>query len=183
MTRMKILLKEDVINLGMAGEVHTVAAGFARNFLIPRGEAIPATPSALKQADSIRAAATRKRAQERANAESQAAVISQQRLLFHVRAGDNNRLYGSVTSAEVAERLESLVGFDVDRRRVLLDAAIRDLGIHDVTIRLMPEVNATFKVAVVREGETWEDADRRHAASQPVVQEAAEGTEAETETA
>lgn len=162
MARMKVLLKEDVINLGLAGEVHSVAAGFARNYLLPRGEAIPATPAALKQAEGIRAAATRKRAQERANAEAQATVISQQRLLFQVRAGDNNRLYGSVTNSDIAEKLAALVEFEVDRRRVLLDAAIRDLGIHQVTIRLMQDVNATFAVAIVREGETWEDAEKRH---------------------
>ncbi|MEZ4634193.1 MAG: 50S ribosomal protein L9 [Caldilineaceae bacterium] len=99
----------------------------------------------MKQADAIRAAATRKRAKERANAEAQATVISQQRLLFQVRAGENNRLYGSVTSADLAEKLEALVGFEVDRRRVLLDAAIRELGVFPITIRLMQDVDATFR--------------------------------------
>lgn len=180
MARMKVLLKEDVMNLGMAGEVHAVAAGFARNYLIPRGEAIPATAGALKQADAIRAAAMRKRAQERANAEAQAAIIGQQRLLFQVRAGDNNRLYGSVTSADVAEQLSSLAGFEIERRRVMLDAGIRELGIHQVTVRLLSEVNATFSVAVVRDGETWEDAEKRQAAAtakaaaDEMVQESAE---------
>jgi large subunit ribosomal protein L9 len=174
MARMKVLLTEDVPNLGLAGEVHTVAGGFARNFLIPRGEAIPASAGALKQAEEIRASATRKRAQERTNAESQAQVISQQRLLFQVRAGENNRLYGSVTSADIAEKLEELVGFEVDRRRVLLDAALRELGIHQVNLRLMPEVTATFPVAIVREGETWEDAERRVAKAAPTKSEAEE---------
>lgn len=172
MARMKILLTEDVPNLGLAGEVHTVAGGFARNYLIPRGEAIPATKGALKQAEEIRQAATRKRAQERANAESQAALLGQQRLLFQVRAGENGRLYGSVTSADIAEKLKEQVGFEVDRRRILLPAAIRDLGIHTLEIRLMPEVSATFPVAVVREEETWEDAERRQARRQAEAQRA-----------
>jgi large subunit ribosomal protein L9 len=152
-----------------------VASGFARNFLIPRGEAILATSAALKKAEDIRKAATRKRAQERANAESQAEVIRQQRMLFQVRAGENNRLYGSVTSADIAEKLQELVGFDVDRRRILLDAAIRDLGMYQVGIRLMAEVTPTFTVAVVRDGEGWEAAERRHAKTVP-VQETEEET-------
>ena len=176
MARMKVLLTEDVPNLGLAGEVHTVAGGFARNYLMPRGEAIPATSGALKQAEEIRKAAMRKRAQERENAEAQAEMIRQQRILFEVRAGDNGRLYGSVTSSDVAERLEELVGFEIDRRRILLDAAIRDLGLYDVEIRLMPEVSATFPVAVVREEETWEEAEQRQqrrAAEKKAAEEAA----------
>lgn len=165
MARMKVLLTQDVPNIGMAGDVHTVAAGYARNYLIPRGEAILATAGALKQAEEIRTAATRRRAQERTHAESQAQVIGQQRLLFQVRAGENNRLYGSITSGDIAEKLEALVGFEVDRRRILLDAGLRELGIHQVTLRLMADVAATFPVAIVREGETWEDAERRAAAS------------------
>lgn len=174
MARMKILLVEDVPTLGLAGEVHSVAGGYARNFLIPRGEAILATKGALKQAEEIRQAAMRKRAQERSNAEAQAEIINDQRLLFEVRAGDNDRLYGSITSSDIAERLEGLVGFEIDRRRILLDAAIRDLGIYDVTMRLMPEVEATFLVAVVREEETWDDAEQRERDREAEARAAAE---------
>lgn len=186
MARMRILLTEDVPNLGLAGEVHTVAGGFARNYLIPRGEAIPASKGAMKQAEEIRKAAMRKRAQERENAEAQAEILSQQKLLFQVRAGDNDRLYGSITSSDIGERLEELVGFEVDRRRILLDAAIRDLGIYEVPIRLMPEVEAVFPVAVVRQEETWADAekrkaDREAAARAEAEREAAEAMAAEAE--
>jgi large subunit ribosomal protein L9 len=180
MARMKVLLTEDVPNVGMAGEVYTVAGGYARNYLIPRGEAIPATPGALKQAEEIRKAATRKRAQERTNAESQAEMISQQRLLFQVRAGGNGRLYGSVTSADIAEKLQEVVGFDIDRRRIVLDAGIRELGVHHVDLRLFQDVTATFPVAVVREGESWEDAERRHAQTRAASEQAGESEEAET---
>jgi large subunit ribosomal protein L9 len=99
-------------------------------------------------------------------------MIRQQRLLFPVRAGENNRLYGSVTSADIAEKLQEMVGFEVDRRRILLDAAIRDLGIHQVSIRMMAEVTATFQVAVVRDGEGWDAAERRQAQSAPAQQTA-----------
>src|SRR5690606_13426739 len=101
---------------------------------------------------------------ERANAEAQAAVISQHKLLFAARTGDNNRLYGSVTSADIAEELSKVVGFDVDRRRIQLEHPIRDLGIYDIELRLVPDVAPKFKVAVVREGEGWAEAEARAAA-------------------
>ncbi|MBI3958201.1 MAG: 50S ribosomal protein L9 [Chloroflexi bacterium] len=165
MARMKVLLIEDVPNLGLAGEIHTVAAGFARNYLMPRKEVVPASKGAVKQSEDIRQSALRKRAKERSNAEAQAAMIGKQKLIFEVRAGDNDRLYGSITNADVAEQLAGMLDFEIDRRRIQLDAAIRDLGIYDVPIRLMPEVTATFKVAVVREGEGWADAEQRQAAN------------------
>lgn len=165
MARMKVLLIEDVPNLGLAGEIHTVAAGFARNYLMPRREVVAASKGAIKQAEDIRQAAMRKRAKERSSAEAQAAMISKQKLLFEVRAGDNGRLYGSITSADVAEQLEGMLDFEIDRRRIQLDAGIRDLGIYDVPIRLMAEVTVTFKVAVVREGEGWAEAEKRQAAA------------------
>ncbi|MDE0198353.1 MAG: 50S ribosomal protein L9 [Caldilineaceae bacterium] len=161
MARMKVLLTEDIPSLGLAGEVHTVARGYARNYLLPRREAILATKGALKQAEDIRQAAIRKRAQERSNADAQAEVLSGQQLLFNVRAGENDRLYGSITTSDIATRLEETVEFEVDRRRIALNQPIRELGLYDVTIRLMAEVDATFAVAVVREGESWADADQR----------------------
>ena len=141
-----------------------VAPGFGRNYLMPRGLAVLATRGAMKQADEIKATATRRRARERANAEAQAQVISGAKLLFKANAGDNDRLYGSVTTADIAEKLSEAVGFEVDRRRIDIEHGIRDLGIHELSIRLMPEVAATFKVAVVREGEDWNAAEARAAA-------------------
>ncbi len=177
MARMKILLTEDIPSLGMAGEVHSVARGYARNYLIPRREAIVATRGALKQAEEIRQTAVRKRAQEFSNAEAQAQVLNGQQLLFEVRAGDNDRLYGSITTSEIAERLTEAVAFEVDRRRIMLGASIRELGLYDLTIRLMPEVEATFAVAAVREGESWADAQQREkdreAAAQALLEEEA----------
>jgi large subunit ribosomal protein L9 len=167
MARMKILLTQDVANLGHAGEIHGVAGGYARNFLMPRGLAVLATKGALKQAEEIRQAATRRRAQERANAEAQAEIIRAQRLLFNARAGENDRLYGSVTSADVAERLAAAVGFDIDRRRITLEHGIRELGIHELEMRLMSDVVAKFTVGVAREGESWADLEAQHQASVP----------------
>lgn len=176
MGRMKVLLTQDVANLGLAGEIHSVAGGYARNFLMPRGLGILATKASLKQAEEIRQAGIRRRARERANAEAQAQVIGQQKLIFAARAGDNNRLYGSVTSADIAEELSKAVGFEVDRRRIQLEHPLRDLGIYDIEIRLMAEVAPKFRVAVVREGESWTDAEARAAkpAEKSDAEEAAE---------
>ena len=174
MARMKVLLTEDIPSLGLAGEVQNVARGYARNYLLPRREAILATKGALKQAEEIRQTAVRKRAQERSNADAQAQVLSGQQLLFAVRAGDNDRLYGSITIADIAGQLADAVDFEVDRRRILLNAPIRDLGLYDVAIRLMPEVEATFAVAVVREGESWSDAEQREQDREAAAQEEAE---------
>uniref|UniRef100_A0A7C1JW95 Large ribosomal subunit protein bL9 n=1 Tax=Caldilinea aerophila TaxID=133453 RepID=A0A7C1JW95_9CHLR len=164
MARVKVLLVKDVPELGNAGEVYSVAGGYARNYLMPRGLAVLATRGALKQAEQIKAAAMQRRARERANAEAQAQMIMGKRLLFTANAGENNRLYGSITTADIAEKLSQELGFEVDRRRIELDHGIRELGIHTVTIRLMPEVTATFQVGVVREGEDWAAAEAYQAA-------------------
>jgi large subunit ribosomal protein L9 len=161
---MKVLLVKDVADLGEAGEVYAVAGGYARNYLMPRGMAVLATKGALKQADEIKQVGIRRRAQERSNAEAQATMIGGKRLLFAANAGENDRLYGSVTAADIAEQLAAAVGFDVDRRRIQIEHGLRDLGIHDVSIRLLPDIAATFKVAVVRDGEDWAAAEKRQAA-------------------
>src|SRR4051812_18200590 len=105
MSRIKVLLIQDVTGLGTAGNVYNVAGGYARNFLMPRGMALLATKGALKQAEEIKQAGIRRRAQERANADAQAQMINGKRLIFTANAGDNDRLYGSVTSADIAEKL------------------------------------------------------------------------------
>jgi large subunit ribosomal protein L9 len=168
---MKVLLTQDVADLGLAGEIHSVAGGYARNYLMPRGLVVLATKGALKQAEDIRQTGMRRRARERANADAQAEIIAKQKLLFEARAGENNRLYGSVTPADVAEALSKAVEFEVDRRRIQMEP-LRDLGLYDVEIRLMADVAPKFKVAVVREGESWADAEAR--AAKPVEKSDAE---------
>jgi len=172
MGRMKVLLLKDVPELGEAGGVFAVAGGYARNYLMPRGMAVLATKGAMKQAEEIKQSALRRRALERSSAEAQAQLIMGKKLVFTANAGENDRLYGSVTVAEIAERLSQAVGFDVDRRRIELEHAIRDLGVYDLSIRMMPEVHANFQVAVVREGEDWAAAQARAAAKAAKAREA-----------
>ncbi len=176
MARVKVLLMQDVPELGAAGTVYSVAGGYARNYLMPRGMAVVATKGALKQAEEIRQVGVRRRAQERANADAQAQMIAGKRLIFAANAGENDRLYGSITTADIAEKLSAAVGFEVDRRRIELEHPIRDLGIHSVQIRLLSEVNVKFTVAVVREGEGWPAAEARAAAKsakQQAIEQAA----------
>jgi large subunit ribosomal protein L9 len=173
MARMKVLLLKDVPELGEAGEIFAVAGGYARNYLMPRGLAVLATKGATKQAEEIKQAGLRRRAQERSHAESQAQMIEGKRLVFSANAGDNDRLYGSVTTAEIAERLSEVVGFEVDRRRIELEHPIRDLGIYELPIRMMQDVHAKFQVAVVREGEGWSEAEARRARKTAVAEPAA----------
>jgi large subunit ribosomal protein L9 len=170
---MKVLLLKDVPELGDAGEIYSVAGGYARNYLMPRGFAVLATKGATKQAEEIKQAGLRRRARERFNAEAQAQMVEGKRLVFHANAGENDRLYCSVTTAEIAEKLTEVVGFEVDRRRIELEHPIRDLGIYELPIRMMQDVYAKFTVAVVREGEGWSEAEARHNRKNAAAQQAA----------
>lgn len=159
MARMKVLLLQDLATLGQAGEVHNVAAGYARNYLMPQGIAMPATKGMMKQAEEIREAGIRRRAKERADAQAQVAVIEKQKLLFEVKAGETGRLYGSINTADLGDRLAELTDFEIDRRKIMLEQPIRDLGMYTVSMRLMMDVYAEFTVGVVQEGEGWAEAE------------------------
>jgi large subunit ribosomal protein L9 len=154
---MEILLKQDVENLGSAGDIVNVKAGFARNYLIPRGMAMPATPGLRKQANQIKQAAERRRLRELKTAQDLADRISQTTLNFKAMAGEGGRLYGSITSTAIAESLASSLGIEIDRRRIRMEHPLRELGSHDVTMGLSHGVSATFKVIVEAEGELAKD--------------------------
>ncbi len=154
---MEILLKQNVEKLGSAGDIVKVKAGFARNFLIPRGLAMPATAGLRKQSEQLKGAADRRRLRELATAQDLADRISATTLTFAARAGESGRLYGSITSAQIADELAKTLDIEIDRRRIRLDQSLRELGEHEVTIHLVQEVNATFKVNVEAEGELEKD--------------------------
>lgn len=150
-SRMKVLLVQDVANVGSAGEVKEVAGGYGRNYLIPKGLAVLATRGQVKQAEE-RLAAQRKRDEAaRRDTEALAARINGQTLRFTARVGELDRLYGSVTNADVAEKLQQVLGIEVDRRRIDLDEPIRRIGIYPVKIRLAQGIEPMINVIV--EGE------------------------------
>lgn len=148
---MKVLLLEDVDNLGLAGKVVTVADGYARNYLIPRELATPASKGALKQSEQIRKAGEQKRARLTADARALAQRIEGLTLTFQARAGEKGKLYGSITTADLAEAVERELGIELDRRKVASDP-LRQLGQHNVAVRLMADVSATLKVIIESEG-------------------------------
>jgi large subunit ribosomal protein L9 len=149
---MKVLLIQDVDNLGYAGDVKQVAKGYGRNYLIPQKMAVLATPGALKQAETIRKAAEKHRAQQMADAQAMANQFANLELVFERRAGETGRLYGSVTSTDIVEAIKALTEIEVDKRKVTLPEPIRMLGQQEVSIKLMVDVSATVKVMVLPEG-------------------------------
>jgi large subunit ribosomal protein L9 len=148
----KIILTRDVPNVGDAGDVKNVAAGYARNYLIPRGLAVKATPGALKAFERRRTAESSREERLAARAEALAARLTELTLTFEAKAGEKGRLYGSVTTADMAEALEREVGEKFDRRKNILSDPIRQVGRHTVSVRLAPDVVAEVKVVVKPEG-------------------------------
>lgn len=172
---MKVLLKEDVDNLGYAGEVYEVADGYGRNYLIPQGMAVMADPSVLKQAEVWRKKAEARRAELRAEYEALTARIEETTLTFTARAGDSGKLYGSVTTAQVTDALNEALGTDIDRRKVGTEP-LRQLGEHQVVVRLSSDFQPHVTVVIESEdGEIWVAADAEELA------EAAETDMDETE--
>ena len=132
---MKVLLKEDVDNLGYAGEVLQVADGYGRNYLIPRGLAVMATPGVLKQAESWRERAAIRLTELRKEHEALAQKINDTHLNFTARAGETGKLYGSVTTADITDQLNEVLGTDIDRRSIA-GGPLRQLCEHRITVRL-----------------------------------------------
>ena len=153
---MKVLLREDVDNLGYAGEVYSVADGYGRNFLIPQGLAVKATPGVLKQAEVWRKRADARRAQLRAQYESLSARIREVTLSFRARASESGRLYGSVTTQQIADALNKQLGTTIDRHLVVTDP-LRRLGTHHVCVSLSGEFHPQLTVIREPEGEVGQD--------------------------
>jgi large subunit ribosomal protein L9 len=150
---MKVVLRQDVPKLGEAGSVQDVKPGFGRNYLIPQGFAVLATPGEIKTAEHNAAVKARKIAKQEAQLQSLADKISGKRLEFTVRAGEGGRLYGSITASEIAEELAKVVGEEIDRRKVVLDDPIRQLGEHNVVVHLVGRLRPAVTVIAVGDAE------------------------------
>jgi large subunit ribosomal protein L9 len=147
---MQIILQEDVEKLGARGQVVEVSSGYARNYLLPRKLAIEATPGAMKQLERIRAALAKKTANEREAAQKQAELLAAVTLRFARKAGESDQLFGSVTSADIADGLKAQ-GFGVDKRQIQLAEPIKVLGEYQVTAKIYQEISAPIKVVVEKE--------------------------------
>jgi large subunit ribosomal protein L9 len=149
---MKVLLKEDVEKLGVVGEVVTVADGFARNYLIPNGLAVRATPGQLRQIDVIRRQAQQRRDQLEAELAALTEKLNGIQLAFEAKASERGRLYGSITKDAIVEALDAQLGEPIDRRKVETDP-LRQVGLHTIPVRLSADRVPQIKVIVHREGE------------------------------
>jgi large subunit ribosomal protein L9 len=149
---MKVLLLKDVYKLGRAGDIKKVAAGFGRNFLIPQGFAVLATPGALKQVDQIRKRAAERRTVLNNELGGIAALLEKLTLSFPSKAGETGKLYGSITHQMIVDAINKKLGTTIDRRQIEVQP-IRNLGEHFAKIRLTVDLVPEVKIIVHREGE------------------------------
>lgn len=147
---MQIILQEDVDKLGHRGDVVTVKPGYARNFLLPKKLAIEATPGNMKALERIRGSLAKKTATELEAAKKQAELLSQVSTSFTRKTGENDQMFGSVTTGDIADALKTQ-GYEVDKRQIQLGEPIKSLGEFPVTIKVFRDVTAEIKVSVAKE--------------------------------
>jgi len=147
----EVILREDVQTLGRRGDVVKVAEGYGRNFLLPRGLAMAVNDSNKAMIEKEKRAHVARLAKEKSEFEALAARIASLRFIAPRKVGENDALYGSVTSGDVAEFLKAK-GIDIDKRKVQLEEPVKKLGEHEVGIKLHPEVTASLKLLVTKEG-------------------------------
>ena len=148
---MKVVLRADVEHLGRKGDLLEVAEGYARNFLVPRGLAMRATKGVVAQADAMRRNRQARDARDRESSEELAGRLAASSIHVGARAGEGGKLFGSVTSTDLADALRAQTGIEIDRRVIELDEPIKELGPREVPVRLHPDVVATLRVDIAAE--------------------------------
>ena len=148
---MKVILQKPVEKLGDPGDVVEVAAGYARNYLVPHGLAVRAEKGALKHAENLKRAHVSRQSKEKVEFEALASTLLASKVTIAARAGEEGKLFGSVTAADVAGAIAAQTGIEVDRKDVHLDEPIRSLGTHDVRVHLFPEVEPVLSIEVAAE--------------------------------
>jgi len=146
---MKVILQKEVDKLGTPGEVVEVADGYARNFLIPKGLAASASKGAVKHAERLREAHEKRQRAELDAAQAIADRLTSTPLRMSAKAGEDGRLFGSITVHHLADEIEKIAGGEIDRRQIHLGEPIRSVGAHEVRVHLHPEVDATVTVQIV----------------------------------
>ena len=148
---MEVILRQHVEHLGKRGEIVKVAAGYARNYLLPRKLALPATEGNKRHVERERKIMDTRESDERSQAQAIASRLEAIEVVIARRVGDTDQLFGSVTSADIAEYLKDK-GFEIDRRKLILPEPIKTIGTHAVPLKLHREVTVPLKVQVVKEG-------------------------------
>ncbi|HEY5026201.1 MAG TPA: 50S ribosomal protein L9 [Acidimicrobiales bacterium] len=146
---MKVLLRSDISGVGKKGDIVEVAKGFARNFLFPTGSALVATGGVEAQAASMRKSRALRDAQDKESAQTVAGVLSAGTITITARAGAEGRLFGSVTTTDIAEAVEAQTGAVLDRRKIVLGEPIKSVGTHVVPVKLHTDIDAELTVEVV----------------------------------
>jgi len=146
---MKIVLKQDIDKLGTTGDIVEVADGYGRNYLLPQGLALKATSGAEKVAKQIKKATGRKIQEEKTNLEELAKKLSKLSLTIPVQVGEDEKMYGSVTSIDIANMLKQ-EGIEIDKKKIILKEPIKKLGVFNIQIKLHPEVTAEVKIWVIK---------------------------------
>lgn len=148
---MKVVFLKDASAKGKRGEIKEVADGYARHFLLPRGLALPATPSAIKMATTE----SKDKAQRQARLQEEIDEVIQRikghELIFKALAGTKGRLHGAITTADIAAKLSSMTGFEIDKKKIKLDEPLRQLGSHDVVVRFAPGSETEIRVVIEEE--------------------------------
>ncbi len=171
---MKVILKQDVENVGRKGDILNVAPGFGRNFLLPRKLALEVTPSNLKMVEIERASLKKKVEAERSSFQGLIQKINQVVLTFARKGGEKDHIFGSVSATDIKEALDKL-GFEIDKKKIVLDEPLKRLGNYAVPIKVYHDDRAEIKVHVVKEAE--------ETPAEPAAAETTEATEAEAKPA
>ena len=145
---MEVILKKDVKGTGKEGEIVKVSDGFARNKLIPGGLAVEATEANKRAIAREKARAEEKLAQSRADAEAFARRLSNKEVVVKTRVGDNGRLFGSITSMDIANAIREQTGEDIDKRKIILDKPIKETGTEEIVIKLFQDISAKVKIRI-----------------------------------
>jgi large subunit ribosomal protein L9 len=152
MKNLKVILRQDVADLGQSGDIVTVKPGYARNFLLPRGMAFEATNANIKQLEEEKKRGEARSKQQYLEARRRSSQLESVSLTFHANAGDEGKLFGSITSADIAERLkEQNLDFEIDKRDIEIDEPIKALGVYNIPVRLHTEVKPEIKVWVIKQ--------------------------------
>ena len=158
---MKVVFLQDVTNVAKAGDVKDVADGYSRNYLLPKGLAVIATPAELKKLEVQKQAEARREVRTEQEAEDFAEVLQDTTVVLKMRAGTKEKLYGSVTTADITREIKKLTKHDVDKHKIELAEPIRERGSHQVTIKLLKDIPATINVVVEQEAEPEQKPEKK----------------------
>lgn len=147
---MKVILKQDVKGIGKKGEVINTSDGYARNFLFPRNLAVEATEGNIKNVETLKANEAKKKAEELQKAKDLAKKISEYTINIEVKAGENGKLFGSITSKDIADEIKKKYKLDIDKKKVVLEEPIKTAGVYTVEVKIYPEVSAKMKVNIAQ---------------------------------